>query len=89
MKLTSLYILVLSLFTTYAFSKSNQNKAHLQLRGVVPVHTSVQFNYSKDGVLVPTLNSNAPHGHYPRPKLRTLRAPASLGGATKLVIAVP
>ena len=70
----ALLLFSLSLFLSPLMARESRNKT-LKLQGKVSVKTSVQMDWSKDGVAQPMIQSNSPE--YPSKKIRLKREPAS------------
>ena len=83
-KMLILFTFCLSSTATHAETLSKQGS--LFLRGVVPVKNTVTLVENRDGNLIPTLQSNSPLGVTNTIRLKTSRAPASMGNYEKVII---
>lgn len=83
-----LTLLITMLISLSGWPKTKGRTGVLQLRGQVPVKTSIEFSQGQNGVLIPTIISNAPQRAM-NLKVKTARSPASFSGVTEVVIESP
>jgi len=76
------FIISLPLLLSPLWARAARNNV-LKLQGKVPVRTSVQMYWDKNGVVQPMIQTNAPE--YPSKKIRLKRQPASSGNKTVII----
>lgn len=84
-KILLLFIFTLTTAATQAAEKASKSST-LQLRGIVSLQVGIKLEPDKNGALVPTLHSNSPVTANLPVRIKTSRAPASVGDFQRVVI---